>query len=71
MPKADRDEFVYCELCHGRGKYKENPCPACRGVGKVFTVGRSWVYCELCHGRGKYKDGACPACYGVGKAFSD
>ena len=66
MPKAEKDEILYCSLCDGHGTYKGGVCPACGGVGK-FLDSNKWVYCNLCNGHGVYNGKPCPTCGGRGK----
>ena len=63
-------EMVSCAFCNGNGsdRYKNEPCRACGGAGKMLVPYDNYVSCAFCNGNGsdRYKNEPCRSCRGAG-----
>jgi len=62
IPKAKKQLYKICPICHGDKASLFGKCLNCNGRGKIEEL------CSECHGAKKNEDGdACPYCEGRGK----
>lgn len=61
---------IICDACNGTGAETSQPCPTCRGTGKIqtskgfFKIAQT---CSECHGTGRKITSVCKKCEGKGK----